>query len=216
MIRISRKLQKLSKPREVKDLCIKIVRHLDKLSQGGDSECNNYCNYIRYCLCEQISEILTNKSAKIAYVTFFDNLILAWTVIKISNLSNKCNPENIIDFKLNELKIGHFRIFILKILKKLKKLVLPKISFKPVQDVYKDMRCVGLTVSSQNGIDYFSCSDKDELTSLITELEKCKSSEKPNPKTVPVIPASDKGDSDQIPPGGQKVPEGTRGSKGSA
>ncbi|GAB69754.1 CYIR protein, partial [Plasmodium cynomolgi strain B] len=53
------------KRREIKDLCIKLVHHLDMLSQAGDSERNNYCNYIRYCLYEQISEIHTNKSAKI-------------------------------------------------------------------------------------------------------------------------------------------------------
>ncbi|GAB67070.1 VIR-like CYIR protein, partial [Plasmodium cynomolgi strain B] len=57
-----------SKCREVKELCIKLEPHLDKLSQAGDSESYNYCNCIRYWLYEQISEIHTDKSAKIADV----------------------------------------------------------------------------------------------------------------------------------------------------
>ncbi|GAB69681.1 CYIR protein [Plasmodium cynomolgi strain B] len=39
-----------SKRREIKELCIKLVHNLDKLSQAGDSERNNYCNYIPYWL----------------------------------------------------------------------------------------------------------------------------------------------------------------------
>ncbi|GAB69823.1 CYIR protein [Plasmodium cynomolgi strain B] len=54
------------KCREVKELCIKLVRHLDKLIQATDSYGNNYCNYIRYCLFEEINEIHTDKCAKIA------------------------------------------------------------------------------------------------------------------------------------------------------
>ncbi|GAB69687.1 CYIR protein [Plasmodium cynomolgi strain B] len=57
-----------SKSRKDKYLCIKLVRPLEKLSISGYSERNNYCNYIRYWLYEQISEIHTNKSAKIADV----------------------------------------------------------------------------------------------------------------------------------------------------
>ncbi|GAB69725.1 CYIR protein [Plasmodium cynomolgi strain B] len=47
------------KLREVKVLCIKLVCHLDMLSQSDDSERNNYCNYIRFWLNEHISEIHT-------------------------------------------------------------------------------------------------------------------------------------------------------------
>ncbi|GAB69862.1 CYIR protein, partial [Plasmodium cynomolgi strain B] len=106
-------------------------------------------------------------------------------------LKSTCNPEKIKGVNLNELKIGYFQI------KKIsnengkvcnKYLTYLK-SFKSVHDEYMDRHCGSLTVFSSNGTDYFSCNDKDELTSLINEFEKCKSVEKPNPEIVHDIPA---------------------------
>ncbi|GAB69549.1 CYIR protein [Plasmodium cynomolgi strain B] len=175
-----------SKRREVKGLCIKLIRNLDKLSQGGESERTNYCKYIRYCLYEQIREIHANKSAKLADVIFFNKLILAWTVIKIAKLSNKYNSENIKDVKLNELKNRIFSYIYFKNLEKIKKvstyenrtdcnnyLTYPE-GFKPVHDGYKDKHCVWLIVSSSNGTNYFPCKDRYVMMPCNIELEKCK------------------------------------------
>ncbi|GAB69935.1 CYIR protein, partial [Plasmodium cynomolgi strain B] len=74
------------------------------LSQAGDSERDNYCNYIRYWLFEQISVIYTSESTNIDDESFFKKLIDAWKVISTARLSGKCNPGNIKGVKLNELK----------------------------------------------------------------------------------------------------------------
>ncbi|SCA59973.1 VIR protein [Plasmodium vivax] len=158
---------------EVKELCSKLVRVLEKLSKAGDSERNKYCSYVRYWLYEQISKIHTNKSAKIADVPFFDKLILAWTVISMAKLS-KCKPENNIkDIKLDELKKRIFSYIYFKNIDKIKKISTENgtdcdkyltylKSFKSVHEEYKDKLCGESTVLSQkNGTDYFHCNDKD-------------------------------------------------------
>ncbi|VUZ99244.1 PIR protein, partial [Plasmodium vivax] len=206
---------------EVKELCSKLVRVLEKLSKAGDSERNKYCSYVRYWLYEQISEIHTNKSAKIADVPFFDKLILAWTVISMAKLKNKCNPENIKDVKLDELKNRIFSYIYFKNIDKIKKISTENgtdcdkyltylKSFKSVHEEYKDKLCGESTVLSQkNGTDYFHCNDKDVLMSRITELEKCKGSEKPTVATGHLDPKSVKGEGDPGAPKDKKVSEDT-------
>ncbi|KNA00608.1 hypothetical protein PVNG_03205 [Plasmodium vivax North Korean] len=207
---------------EVKELCSKLVRVLEKLSKAGDSERNKYCSYVRYWLYEQISEIHTNKSAKIADVPFFDKLILAWTVISMAKLSNKCKPENNIkDIKLDELKKRIFSYIYFKNIDKIKKISTENgtdcdkyltylKSFKSVHEEYKDKLCGESTVLSQkNGTDYFHCNDKDVLMSRITELEKCKGSEKPTVATGHLDPKSVKGEGDPGAPKDKKVSEDT-------
>ncbi|GAB69682.1 CYIR protein [Plasmodium cynomolgi strain B] len=144
-----------SKRREIKYLCIKLARNSDKLSQSGESERTNYFKYIGYCLYERISEIHTNKSAKIAKVRFFDKFILPWIVMKnykiklkkVSTYENRTDCDNYLTYLE---------------------------SFKPVHDGYKDKHCMGLIDFSSNGTNYFPCNDRDILTSCKTELEKCK------------------------------------------
>ncbi|VUZ94579.1 PIR protein [Plasmodium vivax] len=214
-----------SKSAEVKDLCIKLVRHLVKLSKANPSERNNYCSYIRYWLYEKIGAIHADKSAKIENVPFFKDLNDAWTVINIAKLSNKCKPENIKDVKLDELKNRIFSYIYFKNLEKIKAISNSKKqddctkhltyleNFKSLHDKYKIAQC-GL-FSWTNITDYFSCNHKHELTSLIYKLEKCKNVDKPDPKALPAGKEKDKVVAGQAPLGGQKVSEGTAGPKAS-
>ncbi|KMZ81579.1 hypothetical protein PVIIG_04669 [Plasmodium vivax India VII] len=152
------------KSKEAKELCIKLVRSLEKISKENDSQRNNYCSYIRYWLYEQISEIHTNKSAKITDVRFFDDLIFAWTLINNVKLGSKCKPENNIkDVKLDELKNRIFSYIYFKNLDKIKKISTENgtdcdkyltylKSFKSVHEEYKDKLCGESTVLSQKNV----------------------------------------------------------------
>ncbi|KMZ96629.1 hypothetical protein PVNG_02025 [Plasmodium vivax North Korean] len=167
------------KYKEVKELCSKLVGLLEKLSKAKDSERNNYCSYIRYWLYEQIYEINEDKSASIDNVPFFDNLNHAWTNINNVKLSSKCNPENIKDVKLDELKNRIFSYIYFKNIEKIKKISASENgtdcdkyltylkSFKSVHDGYKNNHCRGVFAFTQNGPDYFPCKDKDVLMSRI-------------------------------------------------
>ncbi|GAB69597.1 hypothetical protein PCYB_003460, partial [Plasmodium cynomolgi strain B] len=92
------------KPTEVKQLCVKLARHLCKLNPANPSELSNYCNYMHYWLFEQIGKIYTIQSARIGDVPFFDKLMEAWNDVNRTKLSNKCKLENIKGVNLNELK----------------------------------------------------------------------------------------------------------------
>ncbi|CAG9479378.1 unnamed protein product [Plasmodium vivax] len=216
-----------SKSKEAKKICSKLVRLLDKLSKADASKRNNYCSYVRYWLFEQIGEIYTSESAKIDDVTFFNELIDAWTIINMGILKKTCNQEKIKGVKLSELK-NRIRSYIyFKNLEKIKKVSISEKktecdkyltylkSFKQVHDGYKDSHCKGLFIFSWSGTDYFPCKDKNELTSLISKLEKCKNDEKPDPKTVLPNAVGGKGVSGQAPVGGQKGSQATTGSKDS-
>ncbi|SCO67111.1 VIR protein [Plasmodium vivax] len=215
-----------SKRKEVKDLCINLVRHLDKLSESSNSERNNYCSYVRYWLYEQIGELYTSKTTSIDDILFFKELIDAWTIIYNGKLEKTCNPEKIKGVKLNELK-NRIRSYIyFKNLEKIKKVSTSENktdcekyltyleSFKSLHDKYKIDQCEFFSLSS-SGTDYFPCKDKNELTSLISKLGKCKNGDKPDPKTVLPNAVGGKGVSGQAPVGGQKGSEGTTGPKAS-
>ncbi|VUZ95559.1 PIR protein [Plasmodium vivax] len=209
------------KSKEAKELCIKLIRHLDKLGQVGNSESNNYCSYISYWFYEQISEIQTNKSAKIADVPFFDDIIFAWKIINNGKLKNKCNPENIKDVKLDELKNRIFSYIYFKNLDKIHNISTSKKeddctkyltyleSFKSLHEKYKAAQCVSLLFWSSLDTDYFFCNPKYKLIPLISELQKCKKGDKPDPKTVLPSQAGAKGDSGAAPAKDQKVSGGT-------
>ncbi|CAI7723153.1 PIR protein [Plasmodium vivax] len=215
------------KSKEAKELCIKLIRHLDKLGQVGNSESNNYCSYISYWFYEQISEIQTNKSAKIADVPFFDDIIFAWKIINNGKLKNKCNPENIKDVKLDELKNRIFSYIYFKNLEKIKTISTSKKqddctkyltyleSFKSVHDGYKDKQCKGLIFWSSQDTDYFPCKDSYKLSSFMSELQKCKNGNKPDPKALPAGKEKDKVVEGKAPLGGQKGSEDTAGPKAS-
>ncbi|CAG9481934.1 unnamed protein product [Plasmodium vivax] len=169
-----------SKSAEAKELCIKLIRHLDKLGQVGNSESNNYCSYISYWFYEQISEIQTNKSAKIADVPFFDDIIFAWKIINNGKLKNKCNPENIKDVKLDELKNRIFSYIYFKNLEKIKTISTSKKqddctkyltyleSFKSVHDGYKDKQCKGRSKRFRGYSRTKSFSSRNKLIEFVT------------------------------------------------
>ncbi|GAB69978.1 CYIR protein, partial [Plasmodium cynomolgi strain B] len=106
----------------VKQLCIKLVRHLCKLNQENSSKRSNYCNYIRYWLFEQIGVIYTGESASIGDEPFFKKLIETWEIINMFKLKSTCNPEKIKGVNLNELKNRIFSYIYFKNLEEIKKI----------------------------------------------------------------------------------------------
>ncbi|SCA59747.1 Plasmodium vivax Vir protein, putative [Plasmodium vivax] len=174
-----------SKSAEVKDLCIKLVRHLVKLSKANPSERNNYCSYIRYWLYEKIGAIHADKSAKIENVPFFKDLNDAWTAINIAKLSNKCKPENIKDVKLDELKNRIFSYIYFKNLEKIKAISNSKKqddctkhltyleNFKSLHDKYKIAQCGSSTSRRSKSFRRYSRTKSFSSCNKLIEFVNC-------------------------------------------
>ncbi|KMZ80784.1 hypothetical protein PVIIG_03151 [Plasmodium vivax India VII] len=136
-------------------------------------------------------------------------------------LKIKCLPEKLKLVKLSELKNRIFSYIYFKNLEKIKTISTSKNqdnctkyltyleSFKTVHDGYKNNHCRSFFFMSSNGTDYFPCKDKGVLESRITELQKCKIGDKPDPKTVLPSQAVGKGDLGAAPAKDQKVSGGT-------
>ncbi|KMZ88817.1 hypothetical protein PVBG_05613 [Plasmodium vivax Brazil I] len=206
---------------KAKELCIDLVHRLEKLSNDNPPKHNEYCSYLRYWLYEKIGEIHADKSGNIDNVFFFKNLIEAWKKVNSEKLKNKCPPEQLTRVKLSELKNRILSYIYFKNLEKIKTISTSKNqdnctkyltyleSFKTVHDGYKNNHCRSFFFMSSNGTDYFPCKDKGVLESRITELQKCKIGDKPDPKTVLPSQAVGKGDLGAAPAKDQKVSGGT-------
>ncbi|GAB69859.1 hypothetical protein PCYB_006080 [Plasmodium cynomolgi strain B] len=99
-------------PKKVEDVCIKLIRHLYRLSKANSPKHSNYCNYIRYWLFEQIGVLCTSESGSIGDEAFFKELIDTWKQFNMLILRNKCSPEEIKGVKLSELKKRIFSVYL--------------------------------------------------------------------------------------------------------
>ncbi|SCA81798.1 Plasmodium vivax Vir protein, putative [Plasmodium vivax] len=210
-----------SKHKEAKELCINLVHRLEKLSKDNPPKHNEYCSYLRYWLYEKIGEIHEDKSANVDKVPFFKHLIEAWGKMNSGKLQSKCLPDKLTTpVKLSELKNRIFSYIYFKNLEKIKtistsenqdnctKFLTYLESFKLVHDKYKSAQC-GIFSWSSYDTDYFFCNPKYKLVPLISELQKCKKGDKPDPKTALPSQAGAKGDSGAAPAKDQKVSGGT-------
>ncbi|CAI7721639.1 Plasmodium vivax Vir protein, putative [Plasmodium vivax] len=206
---------------KAKELCIDLVHRLEKLSNDNPPKHNEYCSYLRYWLYEKIGEIHEDKSANVDKVPFFKHLIEAWGKMNSGKLQSKCLPDKLTTpVKLSELKNRIFSYIYFKNLEKIKtistsenqdnctKFLTYLESFKLVHDKYKSAQC-GIFSWSSYDTDYFFCNPKYKLVPLISELQKCKKGDKPDPKTALPSQAGAKGDSGAAPAKDQKVSGGT-------
>ncbi|KMZ96187.1 hypothetical protein PVNG_05848 [Plasmodium vivax North Korean] len=216
-----------SKHKEAKELCINLVHRLEKLSKDNPPKHNEYCSYLRYWLYEKIGEIHEDKSANVDKVPFFKHLIEAWGKMNSGKLQSKCLPDKLTTpVKLSELKNRIFSYIYFKNLEKIKtistsenqdnctKFLTYLESFKLVHDKYKSAQC-GIFSWTSNKTDYFSCDHKHKLTSLMTELQKCKNGDKEKLKAVASGPDRSKVVAAAAPAGDQKVSGGATQSKAS-
>ncbi|EDL42724.1 variable surface protein Vir12-related [Plasmodium vivax] len=132
-------------------------------------------------------------------------------------LKSKCAPEELKGVKLSELKNRIFSYIYFKNLEKIKTISPSKNqdnctkyltyleSFKPVHDRYNNAQCGSLLFWLSYDTDYFRCNPKHKLTSLMTELQKCKIGDKENLKAVAPGPDKSKGVAAAAPAGDQKV-----------
>ncbi|KMZ88752.1 hypothetical protein PVBG_05844 [Plasmodium vivax Brazil I] len=136
-------------------------------------------------------------------------------------LKNKCRPEELKGVKLSEIKNRIFSYIYFKNLDKIHNISTSKKeddctkyltyleSFKSLHEKYKAAQCGSLWFWSSLDTDYFFCNPKYKLIPLISELQKCKKGDKPDPKTVLPSQAGAKGDSGAAPAKDQKVSGGT-------
>ncbi|VUZ94313.1 PIR protein, partial [Plasmodium vivax] len=207
----------IAKSTEAKQLCIDLVRRLEKLSKDNTSKYNDYCSYLRYWLYEKVGDIHTDKSVNVDDAPFFKHLIEAWKKMNSDKLKSKCAPGELKRVKLNELKNRIFSYIYFKNLEKIHNISASKKendctkyltyleSFKPVHDRYNNAQCGSLLFWLSNKTDYFSCDHKHKLTSLMTELQKCKNGDKEKLKAVASGPDRSKVVAAAAPAGDQKV-----------
>ncbi|CAI7719099.1 PIR protein [Plasmodium vivax] len=207
----------IAKSTEAKQLCIDLVRRLEKLSKDNTSKYNDYCSYLRYWLYEKVGDIHTDKSVNVDDAPFFKHLIEAWKKMNSDKLKSKCAPGELKRVKLNELKNRIFSYIYFKNLEKIHNISASKKendctkyltyleSFKPVHDRYNNAQCGSLLFWLSYDTDYFRCNPKHKLTSLMTELQKCKIGDKENLKAVAPGPDKSKGVAAAAPAGDQKV-----------
>ncbi|KMZ94310.1 hypothetical protein PVMG_02535, partial [Plasmodium vivax Mauritania I] len=105
--------------KEAKQLCIDLVRRLEKLSKDNTSKYNDYCSYLRYWLYEKVGDIHTDKSVNVDDAPFFKHLIEAWKKMNSDKLKSKCAPGELKRVKLNELKNRIFSYIYFKNLEKI-------------------------------------------------------------------------------------------------
>ncbi|SCO72502.1 Plasmodium vivax Vir protein, putative [Plasmodium vivax] len=213
---------------KAKELCIDLVHRLEKLSKENTRKQSDYCSYLRFWLYEKIGEIHTDKSGNIDNVPFFKHLIGAWKKMNSEKLKSKCAPEELKGVKLSELKNRIFSYIYFKNLEKIKTISTSKNkddctkyltylqSFKTLHDKYKYNHCESFFSWSWNGTDYFPCKDKQNLSSFISDLVKCKNGDTSDPKALPAGNVKGKGDSGPAPTGDKKGSEGAAGQKASA
>ncbi|CAI7723887.1 PIR protein [Plasmodium vivax] len=211
-----------SKSTEAKKLCIDLIHRLEKLSKDNTSKYNDYCSYLRYWLYEKVGDIHTDKSANVDNLPFFKHLIEVWGKMNNGKLKIKCLPDKLTTpVKLSEIKNRIFSYIYFKNLEKIKTISPSKKeddctkyltyleSFKPVHDRYNNAQCGSLLFLLSYDTDYFRCNPKHKLTSLMTELQKCKIGDKENLKAVVPGPDKSKGVAAAAPAKDQKVSGGT-------
>ncbi|SCO66335.1 Plasmodium vivax Vir protein, putative [Plasmodium vivax] len=214
---------------EAKKLCSELVYFLEKIREKSiKEESNKYCNYLPYWLYEKIYNIEKSPKTKIDKITFYEDLINAGKEIKGTNLKSTCPLSKLKDVDLNELKYRKLSYIYFKNFEKIKEVITSQKkdectkyltyleSFKSVHDRYNNDHCESFFSWSWNGTDYFPCKDKQNLSSFISDLVKCKNGDTSDPKALPAGNVKGKGDSGPAPTGDKKGSEGAAGQKASA
>ncbi|VUZ94232.1 PIR protein [Plasmodium vivax] len=170
---------------KAKDLCNKLIYHLENIGEKKPQS-DNYCNYLRYWLYDEIGKIHTNQSDKVEKIPFFKNLIDAWYKFNSEKLKYACSSPYVNGVSLKELKTRKLSYIYFKNEDNIQKISMSKDtavcskyltyiqSFSSLYDKYKKTECVPGFLFSPIGPHHFPCKHKYDIKALISALEDCK------------------------------------------
>ncbi|VUZ99620.1 PIR protein [Plasmodium vivax] len=212
-----------------KKLCSELVYYLEKIREKSikEEDSKKYCSYLPYWLYDNIDKIQNSPTTKIDKITFYEDLIKAGNAINGKDLKHTCPLSILRNLDLNELKNRKLSYIYFKNLENIKKIIASKDkakctkyltyleSFKSLHEKYKAAECGSFFFLLSRRTDYFPCNDMNNLSSFVSELQKCKTGDTSDPKGLPANGAKGKGDSGPATLGGQKGSEGATGPKAS-
>ncbi|SCO66068.1 VIR protein [Plasmodium vivax] len=176
---------KTSTDTKAKELCSTLIYHLENIGEKKPQS-DNYCNYLRYWLYDEIGKIHTNQSDKVENIPFLKNLIDAWYKINRDKLKYACSSPYVNGVSLKELKTRKLSYIYFKNEDNIQKISMSKDtavcskyltyiqSFSSLYDKYKKTECVPGIFFSAVGSHHFPCKHKYEIKALISALEDCK------------------------------------------
>ncbi|EDL45428.1 variable surface protein Vir12-like [Plasmodium vivax] len=176
---------KTSTDTKAKELCSTLIYHLENIGEKKPQS-DNYCNYLRYWLYDEIGKIHTNQSDKVEKIPFLKNLIDAWYKINRDKLKYACSSPYVNGVSLKELKTRKLSYIYFKNEDNIQKISMSKDtavcskyltyiqSFSSLYDKYKKTECVPGIFFSAVGSHHFPCKHKYEIKALISALEDCK------------------------------------------
>ncbi|SCO72144.1 Plasmodium vivax Vir protein, putative [Plasmodium vivax] len=191
---------------QAKQLCSKLVYHLENISKEQKPIQTEHCSYLRYWLYDKIEEIQKKNSEKTSTIPYFKYLIDAWSKVNNEKLNKICVSPKVENVTLKELKDRKYTYIYFKNLDKIHKVSTSKNtadcskyltylqSLSSLHEKYRQNQCVYI-LWAPDPVDYFPCSNKDKLSYLTSGLQNCKDGKEPysTPQTSSALTASRSG-----------------------